>query len=371
MIGGKTEKDKSGTRALSFLPDLSLWYDWHSSRGTLPGEFAGKSLSAVAAGLGVRGWIPCVPWHAEFRELEVSIDRGETEIVRTVRTSKGTLTSRWVLGPDGDWWQSEYPVKTEGDLDAASEYCRAKVYSLRENVSWAAAAADPESDILAIRLPQQPFSEIIHDLLGFDEGIIILMQEGESIGELTGLLEKSYIDLIASLIASLSDGTLDTDPSGDQGEIVFYSPDNLDANFIMPDQFDRYLRGGYERTLERLHGAEYGLAVHIGGYVRPLLSPLGDVGIDILQGISGPPQSDATLSEARELAGPGPLLWGGIPQDLVLPAADPKELEDTAGEVKRRCIEDGRMVAGISDKVPVEADLEKLRFLRNFFKNST
>jgi hypothetical protein len=368
--GGKAGREPVGSSGgCAFLPDLSLWYDWYASRGTLPEGLGEKSLSGVAAGLGVRGWIPSVPWRAEFPGLEVSLDRGESEIVRTVRTSKDTLTSRWILGPDGDWWQSEYPVKTADDLDAAYEYCRAKIYSPPEDLSRAAADADPGSDILALRLPQQPFSEILHDLLGFDEGIIILMQEGERIEELVGLLESSYADLLDSLVPRIDE--IDPEGPGDTGEIVFYSPDNLDSNFISPNLFDRYLRDGYIRTLERLHGAEYGLAVHIGGYIRPLLSRLGEIGVDILQGISGPPQSDADLSEARELAGQGPLLWGGIPQDLLLPTAERSELEETLDEVARSCAADGRMVAGISDKVPVEADLEKFEIVRNFFKNRT
>jgi hypothetical protein len=372
--GGEKQDRQNDTGKLSpecsFLPDLSLWYDWHASRGTLPADLEGKSLSGVAAELDVRGWIPYAPWRADFPDLEVSLVRGDKEIARTVRTSKGRLTSRWVLGPDGDWWQSEYPVKTADDLDAAYEYCRNKTYRPEGKISWAGAGAEPGKDILAIKLPQQPFSDVLHDLLGFDEGIIILMQEGERIAELTEELARSYTELLSSLI-SLVDEIDSGSPDAEKGEIIFYSPDNLDANFISPPFFDSLLREGYEATLRRLHEADYGLAVHIGGYVKPLLAGLGELGIDILQGISGPPQSDAALCEARERTGTKPLLWGGIPQDLVLAAAEEKALDECLRELDEVCAKDGRIVAGISDKVPVEADLEKLRLVRNFFKKVT
>ena len=55
-----------------------------------------------------------------------------------------------------------------------------------------------------------------------------------------------------------------------------------------------------------------------GGYIRRLLAPLAGAGVDAVQGISGPPQSDATLAEARAIAGPDLWLWGGIPQDALL-----------------------------------------------------
>ena len=367
--GGRRDSGKD-PRGCSFLPDLSLWYDWHAGRETLPEGLNGKSLSAAAEALGVRGWIPYAPWRAEFPGLDVSRGKSETEIVRDVRTSKGVLTSRWILGPDGDWWQNEYPVKTADDLEAAYKYCRAKSYHIARETSFSAAGADPENDILAVKLPQQPFSEIIHDLLGFGEGIIILMQEEERIAELTGMLADSYAALLDSLIGHLSGDPAGEGPgaeSGDYREIVFYSPDNLDANFISPNIFDRYLLDGYAKTVDRLHRAEYGLAVHLGGYVKPLLSRLGDIGIDILQGISGPPQSDASLREARELTGAEPLLWGGIPQDFVLPEGNEKNLEECAQIVADACSGDRRIVAGVSDKVPVEADLEKLKYLRDFF----
>ena len=39
---------------------------------------------------------------------------------------------------------------------------------------------------------------------------------------------------------------------------------------------------------------------------------LAEAGVDGVEGIAGPPQSDITLAEARQLAGPGITLWGGI-----------------------------------------------------------
>ena len=53
------------------------------------------------------------------------IDPGDVEIVKTeddsqriirYASSAGVLTERWTLGPDGDWWQTEFPVKTAADL---------------------------------------------------------------------------------------------------------------------------------------------------------------------------------------------------------------------------------------------------------------
>ena len=102
-----------------WLPDLTLWHHWHSSRGTLPAEYGGLDLAGVAAdALGVPAWSPVPP--VARRALGVTITQTQTEAERMTQydTPVGQMTARWMLMPDGDWWQTEYPVKSEDDVPA-------------------------------------------------------------------------------------------------------------------------------------------------------------------------------------------------------------------------------------------------------------
>ena len=88
---------------------------------------------------------------------------------------------------------------------------------------------------------------------------------------------------------------------------------------------------------------------------------LAGSGIDGLAGISGPPQSDATLSEARKATGPDITLWGGIPQDYVMPMVDLSLLIESIEAAKAFAAIDNRTIIGIADHVPVEAEFSRLK----------
>ena len=92
-----------------------------------------------------------------------------------------------------------------------------------------------------------------------------------------------------------------------------------------------------------------------------LLDPLAATGVDAIQGICGPPQSDASLSEARRIVGPEVTLWGGIPQDALLDTYSPAQFEAAVARAVEESAGDGRMILGVADRVPVDADVERLR----------
>jgi hypothetical protein len=144
------------------------------------------------------------------------------------------------------------------------------------------------------------------------------------------------------------------------GELVV-SPDNLDAQFVSPAFFKHYLANSYRRSADTLHAAGKALWVGTGGPIRKLIAPLAAAGVDGIEGISGPPQSDATLAEARPLAGPDFTLWGGIPQDALLADFDPSHFEQLVAQAAREAANDSHSILGIADRVPVNADIERLK----------
>jgi len=110
-----------------------------------------------------------------------------------------------------------------------------------------------------------------------------------------------------------------------------------------------------------LHRSGSYLWVHIGGISKHLLPLLAGSGIDGLAGISGPPQSDASLPEARKATSPDMTLWGGIPQDYVMPMVDMSLLIDSIEAAKAFAAIDPRTIIGIADHVPVEAEFSRLK----------
>ena len=113
-----------------YLPDLTLWYEWHQKHATMPEKWQNTSLPQIARDMGVPIWQPVRPWRVETPGVEVLTTEENRE--RTIRfeTPAGPLIARWIVGPDGAWWQAEYPVKTTQDLNAVLELVRARRYVL-------------------------------------------------------------------------------------------------------------------------------------------------------------------------------------------------------------------------------------------------
>jgi hypothetical protein len=332
-----------------FMPDLGLWYEWHSRRGTLPEAHRGSSLADIASALNCPAWTVHTPWRLEHDGVEVTREKSESRRVIHYRTRSKALSEVWSLGPDGDWWQTEYPVKDEDDLDAAEEIVNAMQYRL-EPLSPAEAGADSGviGVIDVVQLPRTPYSDMLHTMLGWTDGLMLMMSEEDRLAEFLAVMEEKRNALIRKLAAAFP-------------RSIFLAPDNLDGQFISPAAFKSNLESSYRKTIEILHAQGNCLWVHIGGISRHLLAPMAGCGIDGLAGISGPPQSDAALPDARQAAGPDVTLWGGIPQDYVMPMVDRALLIESIEAVMAFAASDPRTVIGIADHVPVDAEFTRLQ----------
>jgi hypothetical protein len=251
------------------------------------------------------------------------------------------------LGPDGDWWQTEYPVKSASDLPIALEAIEARTYALDPSVLQAAIPQVGQEGIMALEIPRRPYSDLLHDFLGWSEGLLLL-GEPLVLEALARLEEK-----LQSLVQEIADLP---------GEIVL-SPDNLDGQFISPRMFKAHLASSYGQTCEILSERNKRLVVHVGGPVRHLIELLFESGVDAIEGIAGPPQGNSTLAEARELAGPDITLWGGIPQDMLVETYDEEQFLAAIKQCVQDASGDGRMILGVADRVPVQADISRLKAL--------
>ena len=330
-----------------YLPDLTLWYDWHAKRRTLPVEWRGWSLAQIARSLGVPVWQAARPFRIESGNVEVY--KSETASERLVRyhTPAGKLTERWTLGPDGDWWQTEFPVKTASDLRTLLEIVSQRRFVVDSTELAHKAAEAGEDGIVALELPRRPFSQVFLEWLGWSDGLLLLFDAQELVAEIMAVLEDKLQRLVEQVAALPYQ--------------LVVSPDNLDAQFISPTFFQRYLADSYRRTAGVLHVSDKILLAGTGGPIAKLLEPLAETGVDGVEGISGPPQSDAGLAEARQLTGPAFTLWGGIPQDALLPDFDRDRFEALVLQAVREARNDSRAIIGVADRVPVLADIGRLR----------
>ncbi|MFC1975300.1 uroporphyrinogen decarboxylase family protein [Chloroflexota bacterium] len=345
--GGETSgRGETNGRPL-YLPDFTLWYNWHHKKGTLPDQWKDYSLPQIARDMGVPIWLTVRPWRVETPDVEITTTENETERVIRAESSYGILVWRWVIGPDGAWWQADYPVKTTDNLLAAVELAKARSYVLDPTALTRLEAEVGDDGVLAIEIPRRPYADLLHEFLGWGDGLMLLTEP--AILEINAILEtklQTFMQEIAQL----------------PGHLIF-SPDNLDDQFIPPPVLQEYLADSYRRTADVLHEQDKYLLVHVGGPIKHLLPSLATTGIDGLEGIAGLPQSNASLVTARELIGPEMTLWGGIPQDFLLKTYDEHEFETAVKEILQEITPYNRMIIGVADRVPVEAELSKLEVI--------
>lgn len=328
-----------------YVPDLTLWYTTHTQRNSLPGPWQGQSLPEVAAALGVCAWTVVRPWSVETPGVEVTTSESADERVTLWKTSAGTLADRWTLGPDGSWWQMEYPVKTAEDLKAAVELAQARSYTVdMDAAAQLAELAGSDGSVAAMEIPTRPFSDLLYDMVGLTEGPMLLMMGYPEVDQIIEVLEAKLAALMPQLAGLSADAA--------------YSPDNLDRQFLAPALFEEHMSDSYCHTVRAL--GLLPLVVHAGGPVRDLLALLAGTGVAAVEGVCGPPQSDATLKQAREVAGPGLTLWGGIPQDALLDTHDHAAFEAAVSAAAGEAAGDGSAIIGVADRVPVDADVERL-----------
>jgi hypothetical protein len=327
-----------------YLPDLTLWYNWHHKIGSLPAPWQHYSLPQIARAMGVPIWLSAAPWRIETPGIEIVTTENEQERLIAAETSTGTLVWRWQVGPDGAWWQTEYPVKTAENLPAALELVQARTYVVDPGELAELRTEVGTNGLLAIEIPRRPYSILLHEFLGWSEGLLLLNEP--VIEEINSILETKTQTVVQE-IAKLP------------GELIL-SPDNLDGQFISPGVFEAYLTASYRRTAEVCHAHNKVLLVHVGGPIRHLLALLAGAGVDGLEGIAGLPQSNATLTQAREITGPHLTLWGGIPQDFLLETHPYHDFEASVVQATQEIGGDGRMILGVADRVPVDADLSRL-----------
>jgi hypothetical protein len=330
--------------------DLNLWYARNTERNSLPERYRGWPLQDIYSDLKLVPWVIKRPWSISYDGIDYSETRNSSSRTRTWKTPEGSLTANWTLGPDGDWWQTEYPVKEASDLALVARIIQSMRYELRAEL--------PEGDIDdVIELPMRPYSDLLHSFLGWTEGLMIAMEEEELIAGLINLMEDKYAQLVQELLRF---------PAG-----TFLAPDNLDANFISPGIFSTHMAAGYRRTAEALHVKGRTLTVHLGGNARPLLTPLATCGVDCLEGICGPPQGDASLAEARCLVGTETLLWGGLAQDYLLPSCTEEVFRSAVSTALVEVQADGRAILGVADRVPPDAVFTRIEYLAGLVQGNS
>ena len=136
--------------------------------------------------------------------------------------------------------------------------------------------------------------------------------------------------------------------------------ENIDAHMDPPSIWNQYLVPYYRRRTEQLHRVGKHVHIHIDGAMKPLLPHLQACPWDGIEAATPEPQGDVTAEEIKEALGPMVLL-DGIPAVYFLSSYPEKVLV----ECVERLVElfHPRLVLGISDEIPPDGDIERVKMV--------
>jgi hypothetical protein len=368
------------TDSLPWAPRMDLWLIAQRARGSLPAELDGANTVDVARHYGfachaVRGdfttprdprdWMlrgfgienhADFPYRVEVTDLPVEFTEEDGRYRTTIRTSGGDVTAALEMTPgmqrDGMSipFVKKRPVETADDLEKV-----AQVFEHLEVIPTPAAYAAFRARIggngLALAngpIASSPVHLLLHDLMEMEPFMYLYMDEPSTIRRFAERLDPFFEAALDALIRC-------------EAEVVWWGA-NYDQNVTWPTFFRGELVPWLQATGDRLRASGKLLASHADGENERLLPLFPDCRLDVAESVCARPMTHNSLAELRRGFGPTTTTWGGIPSISLL-ANSMSDAEFTAylDLVFSELGSGERLILGVSDNVPPDADIDRLR----------
>jgi len=340
-------------------PRLEHWYYVNRKRGTLPSRYRGKSLMEIYRDLNAskRYWYYQGPFYLqhEYDQVKIESRKDGARIMITMDTPEGRLQQIEQLG---EWECSqhflEYPVKTPGDMKIMEFILKNQRVVFNKSVFQQAEKEVGEYGVTQFFniYPYAPLQRLIICLMGFEPTIYALTDNLPETERLMDIMEKADDELFNVL-------------AGSPVRILNFG-ENIDANLDAPDLFRKYCLPYYQRRLKQLKQAGKFVHVHMDGTLKPLLPFIREMAFDGIEAATPLPQGDVTLEELKEALG-DKILLDGIPAVLFLRQYSFRELEAMTKKILELFAP--RLILGISDEMPPDGDIEKVRLVSEIVQN--
>ena len=133
----------------------------------------------------------------------------------------------------------------------------------------------------------------------------------------------------------------------------FMIPENLSSE-VVGHFYARYARPWEFKWTARVRELGKRSFIHMDGTLA-LIGQVADAGFDVIEAFTPKPVGDASIHDVRAMAGPEPILWGGVPGVYFSPLVSDGEFDRHVCEVLEVMVKDRRMVLGVADQVPPDA----------------
>jgi len=194
-----------------------------------------------------------------------------------------------------------------------------------------------------------PMHMVLHELVAMDRFFYLYADERPRLAKLARRMEPVFEAMLEAELAT-------------DAEVIFWGG-NYDQDLTWPPFFAEEIVPWLRRVADRAHSAGKLLLTHCDGENRGLLSLYPECGFDIAESVCPAPMTQLSLRDLRQGFGPAVAVWGGVPSVALLEASLGERafelwLEGLVREIERDPL---RLIVGVSDNVPPDASLTRLR----------
>ena len=379
------------TDALPWAPRMDLWAIGQHYRGTMPSAFRGKDTAEIADELGVachavRGDYemtgiggrapedlmfrtfgienhPDHPYRVELPDLRVDFSYvpgeppgGVFGRYRTViHTPAGEVESVIEYAPSLARDGISQPEVVKRVLESPDDYERiAQVYEHFQVVPTPAAyrafrgrIGERGLALAAGPISATPVHAQLHQLMDMVDFFYAWMEEPEPMQRLGERMAPFWEAQLEALLAC-------------DAEVIWWGA-NYDQDTTWPPFFAQEIVPWVARVGDRIRAAGKLMASHCDGENDGLLPHLPDCRFDVAESVCTAPMTKRSLRDLRAGMGPTTTIWGGIPAVALMDGAMSDVVFERHLDTLFAELGSGkRLILGVSDNVPVDANLDRL-----------
>jgi len=353
-------------------PRIKHWYDVNNAKNTIPPRYKGKYLDEIYEDLGAT---PRQVWHGgifgggEFGGYPCTVVREGDDVDVWVKQTKGL----YYIDIEGDFIITRYTTPA-GDMTSVSKRTECGTsrypveYFLKDQESievykYVLEQRNYQFDWQRYRwgenrfggkiyprahVTKEPINRLTIEMMGLVRTVKWLWRHPTEIEDLMELMTQDT----EKQIECYSDTPI--------VELCFGS--NMHQDLCSPRLFEKYIIPYYETVIPKIHKSGKYVTAHWDGYVKQLLPLAKETGLDGLECVTPDPQGDVTLEEMkRNIVDEGMFLRDGIPAVLFLPWTPIEDLKSFTLKILDTLGSTGRLILGVSDLLPANADIERVR----------
>ncbi len=347
--------------AIPWIPRLSIWYEAHRRRGTLPDKYKGWSLREIERDLGMgRPARDGRVFRTELRNIAVRTQERGNDIKTEYHTAVGTvstvhrrsamlerggilyrmLVEHMIQGPE-DYPVVEYIIQHTEVIPTFEKYL-----AYEEEVGV--------DGVPLVDMGPDPMYRILRELVGFNNAFFHLYDYPDHVLRLYEVLKEHALKIQQVVLDS-------------PAKLILHGS-HFDSQMTPPYLFEEYMVPYFQPFAERLHQRGKVLACHADADTSLLLEPIMRAGFDMVECFVTAPMVPVTLQQARAAFGNKVIIWGGVPSTLLCDPVSDNEFEAYMVNLFRTIAPGDAFILGVADNIMAEARLERIERLSEMVK---